>query len=182
MPTVFDKQGQPVSLGTELGKGGEGSVYEIAGRNDIVAKIYHKPLASDKAAKIAAMASLRSDRLLNIAAWPIGTIQQKPGAAVCGLLMPKVSGFQEVHTLYGPKSRLTHFPNATWPFLVHTAINAARAFAVMHELGHVVGDVNQSNLYVSDKATVKLIDCDSFQVMHNGRFYLCEVGVPTHPS
>lgn len=180
MPTVFDKHGQPVNLGTELGRGGEGSVYEIAGHTDIVAKIYHKPLALDKAAKIAAMTLLPSDRLLNIAAWPINTIHQKPGAAVCGLVMPKVSGFKEVHTLYGPKSRLTHFPNATWPFLVHAAINSARAFSVMHEMGHVVGDVNQSNLYVSDKATVKLIDCDSFQITQNGRFYLCEVGVPTH--
>lgn len=180
MPTVFDKQGQPVSLGAELGKGGEGSVYEIAGRADTVVKVYHKALAPDKAAKIAAMASLPFDRLLSIATWPIGTVHQKPGGTVCGLLMPKISGFKEVHTLYGPKSRLTHFPNATWPFLVHAAMNAARAFAVMHEQSHVIGDVNQSNLYVSDKATVKLIDCDSFQIVQNGHFYLCEVGVPTH--
>ena len=82
--------------------------------------------------------------------------------------------------LYGPKSRLTDFPNATWPFLVHTAMNAARAFAVIHEQGLVIGDVNQSNLFVSDKSTVKLIDCDSFQIVQNGHAYLCEVGVSTH--
>ena len=180
MPTVFDKQGRPVTLGTELGRGGEASVYEVTGRADTVAKIYHKPPGPEKAAKIAAMVASPSDRLLNIAAWPIGTVHQNPGTVVCGLLMPKLSGFQEVHTLYGPKSRLTHFPNATWPFLVHAALNAARAFAVIHDLGHVIGDVNQSNLHVSDKATVKLIDCDSFQISQNGHSYLCEVGVPTH--
>ena len=180
MPSVFDKQGQPIALGTELGRGGEGAVFEVANQPGLVAKVYHKALAPDKAAKIAAMASLTPDVLLKIAAWPVGTIHQKPGAAVCGLLMPRVAGFKEVHTLYGPKSRLAQFPNATWPFLLHTAMNAARAFAVMHEQGHVIGDVNQSNLYVSDKGTVKLIDCDSFQIVQSGHYFLCEVGVPTH--
>lgn len=180
MAVYFDKQGRPVDLAKELARGGEGAVYEIAGRDDTVAKIYHKPLTPDKASKLSAMSALPAERLLSIAAWPTSTVHQKPGAPVCGLLMPKVSGFKEVHTLYGPKSRLTQFPNATWPFLVHTAMNTARAFAVIHEQGLVIGDVNQSNLYVSDKSTVKLIDCDSFQIVQNGHAYLCEVGVPTH--
>lgn len=180
MPNVFDKQGKPISLGAELGRGGEGAVYEVTGRPEMVAKIYHKPLPPEKAQKITVMASLQSERLLNIAAWPMDTIHNKPGEPVCGLLMPKAGGYKEVHTLYGPKSRLMHFPNATWPFLIHAAMNIARAFAVMHEQGHVVGDVNQSNIYVSEKAVVKLIDCDSFQIVQNGRSYLCEVGVPTH--
>lgn len=180
MANVFDRQGQPVTLGAEIAKGGEGAVYEIAGRADIVAKIYHKPPTPDKAAKLSAMSMLPAERLLSIAAWPLSTVHQKLGGPVSGLLMPKVSGFKEVHTLYGPKSRMVQFPNATWPFLVHTAMNAARAFAVIHEQGLVIGDVNQSNLYVSDKSTVKLIDCDSFQIVQNGHAYLCEVGVPTH--
>ena len=180
MASYFDQQGKRVDLTKELARGGEGAVFEVAGQADIVAKIYHKPLTQDKAAKVSAMASLPADRLARIAAWPLSTVHQKPGAPVCGLLMPKVSGFKEVHTLYGPKSRLAQFPNATWPFLVHTAMNAARAFAVIHEQGHVIGDVNQSNLYVSDKSTVKLIDCDSFQIVQNGHAYLCAVGVPTH--
>ncbi len=179
MAVYFDKQGKQVDLTKELAQGGEGAVYEIANRADIVAKLYHKPLALDKAEKISVMASFASDRLSHIAAWPISTVHQKPGAPVCGFLMPKASG-HPIHELYGPKSRLTQFPDATWPFLVHTAMNAARAFAVIHEQGYVVGDVNQSSFYVSDKSTVKLIDCDSFQIVQNGHAYLCEVGVPTH--
>jgi len=55
-----------------------------------------------------------------------------------------------------------------------------RAFAVVHESGHVIGDVNHGNLVVAADATVKLIDCDSFQVNGKGRRWLCEVGVATH--
>lgn len=58
--------------------------------------------------------------------------------------------------------------------------NVARAFAVVHENGHVIGDVNHANIFVSEQATVMLIDCDSFQITTNGRRYLCEVGVSTH--
>jgi DNA-binding helix-hairpin-helix protein with protein kinase domain len=40
---TFDPSGAPVHLGKELGRGGEGAVYEINGRPDFVAKIYFKP-------------------------------------------------------------------------------------------------------------------------------------------
>ena len=114
------------------------------------------------------MAQLRSDRLTNIAAWPVNTLYQTTGGAVCGLIMPKVQG-KAVHNLYGPKSRMTHFPTADWRFLISAAANVARAFSVIHEHNHVVGDVNHGNLFVSEQATVKLIDCDSFQIMSQGQ-------------
>lgn len=180
MLKVVDKQGRPVPLGAEIGRGGEGTVYELAGRTDIVAKLYHEPLSVDKAAKLAAMAAISSERLLKVAAWPLHTLHPQIGANACGLLMPRVGGLREIHELYGPKSRLTHFPDATWAFLSHTAMNTARAFAVLHEQDLVIGDVNQSNLLASGRGTVILIDCDSFQVSHQGRIYLCDVGVPTH--
>ena len=34
------------------------------------------------------------------------------------------------------------------PFLIHTAANIARAFAVVHESGQVIGDVNHGNIVV----------------------------------
>jgi DNA-binding helix-hairpin-helix protein with protein kinase domain len=61
--------------------------------------------------------------------------------------------------------------------LVRTALNTAKAFAVLHENGFLVGDVNHGGVRVAADATVKLIDCDSFQISHRGRNYLCEVGV-----
>jgi DNA-binding helix-hairpin-helix protein with protein kinase domain len=61
--------------------------------------------------------------------------------------------------------------------VVRAALNTARAFAVLHQAGHLVGDVNHGGVRISPDATVRLIDTDSFQVSHQGRTFLCEVGV-----
>ncbi len=176
-PQLHDANG-PLSLGRILGKGGEGSVYELENKPDIVAKLYHNSISIEKATKIEAMAAMRSERLLSLAAWPLGLIRSS-GGQPCGLLMPKVSGHKDIHQLYSPRSRKIEFPNVDWRFLVRSAANTARAFAAIHEAGCVIGDVNHGGVTVSDKATIKLIDCDSFQVSARGQKFLCEVGVPT---
>jgi DNA-binding helix-hairpin-helix protein with protein kinase domain len=175
--SVRDSKG-PISLGKVLGKGGEGTVYEIAGRPDQVAKVYHHPACAEQTAKIEAMTALKNDRLLSLAAWPLDLLRSPQGHPM-GLIMPKVDGHKDIHTLYSPRSRKVEFPNADWRFLVRAAANTARAFAAIHETGCVIGDVNHGGIRVSDKATVRLIDCDSFQVSAGGRKYFCEVGVPT---
>jgi DNA-binding helix-hairpin-helix protein with protein kinase domain len=177
---VYDGNGAPVVLGSELGRGGEGAVFTVADHADLVAKIYHQRIDPMRADKLRTMVGMRTDPLLKIAAWPIQTLHPSPGGAVSGSLMPKVSGYKPIHFLYGPKSRVVEFPNATFPFLVHTATNLARAFAVIHTHNQVVGDVNESNIMISQQGMVKLIDCDSFQIISNGHQYLCEVGVQTH--
>lgn len=168
----------PVGLGKLLGRGGEGAVHEILGSPDLVAKIYHQQMPPEKADKIEAMAALKSDRLLSLAAWPLEILRTPQGAPV-GLLMPRVEGHKDIHNLYSPRSRKAEFPAADWRFLIRSAANTARAFAAIHESGCVIGDVNHGGVCVSDKATVRLIDCDSFQVAFGGRRFLCEVGVPT---
>lgn len=179
-PTLYDHEGQPICLGSELGEGGEGSVFTVAGDPKLAAKVYHQPIAPQKAEKLAAMVHQRSEGLLEVAAWPVGTLARSMGGRTVGLLMPKITGFKPVHLLYGPKSRLAEFPQATWAFLVHAACNLARALAVLHAAGNVVGDINHGNVLVSPRAVVKLIDCDSFQIQAGERRYPCEVGVPTH--
>lgn len=180
MTTLYDSQGKPVSLGPELGRGGEGSVFEVAGQAQLAAKVYHKAANADRSAKILAMVQLGNERLRQLAAWPLDSLHVKPHGPVVGLIMARLTGYKPIHQLYGPKTRLAEFPSAQWPFLVYTAANVARAFAAMHEQSHVIGDVNHNNIVVSDKATVKFIDCDSFQIADNGRVFICPVGVPTH--
>lgn len=177
---LYGGDGRPIALGAELGRGGEGSVFDVGERRDLVAKLYHQDPDAEKGAKLAAMVRLGSARLLRLATWPVETLHREPGGPVVGFLMPRIGDHQAIHTLYSPRSRLVAFPLAGWPFLIHAATNIARAFAVIHEHGHVIGDVNHGNLVVSQEAIVKLIDCDSFQITSEGHHYLCEVGVSTH--
>jgi DNA-binding helix-hairpin-helix protein with protein kinase domain len=178
MPSFADTNGQPIRVGARLGAGGEGSVHEIDGRPDTVAKIYHNPLTPERAQKIVAMASLSSPELQRATAWPSG-ILMADGHTPHGLLMPRVAGCKDIHKLYSPKSRKSEFPAADFRFLLSVAANVARAFAVVHQSHCVIGDVNHGSITVAQNATVKLIDCDSFQIAVNGHTYLCEVGVQT---
>src|SRR3954471_21769031 len=95
--------------------------------------------------------------------------------------MPKVSGCKEIHHLYSVAQRKKDYPEADWGFLAFAARNCAIAFEAIHHNGHVVGDVNQKNVLVSNKAIVQFVDCDSFQVRGpHGRIYRCGVGVPEY--
>ena len=178
-PALFNLAGRGLHLGSQLGSGGEGAVYQVNDRPDVVAKLYHQKLDSNKAAKIAAMTNLKIERLLNLTAWPLEPIRDE-SRSIVGFLMAKLIGHQVAFNLYSPKLRLQKFPNASWQFLIRSATNAALAFAAIHEHNHVIGDVNHGNLFVDDKATVRLIDCDSYQITINGSRWLCEVGTPTH--
>src|SRR5581483_11019597 len=177
---LYDRNGEAVSLLSEVGRGGEGTVYEVADRQDIVAKIYNHSVDNDKALKLSSMADLCNDRLLGLSAWPTDILRDSNDGCTVGFLMQRIHGHKGIHVLYSPKSRLNEFPNAAWPFLLHAATNLARAFAVIHEHGHVIGDVNHGNVLVSTQAMVKLIDCDSFQIEAAGRTFACGVGVSTH--
>lgn len=177
---LYDAGGQAVALGGEIARGGEGVVCEVTGREDHIAKLYHKVVDGEKAEKISSMVSLRTERLSKLTAWPLNTLHERPGGQLIGFLMPRLTGYEEIHVLYGVKSRLDKFPDATWPFLIRAAANVARAFRVIHEHGHVIGDVNHGGIFVAKDATVKLVDCDSFQIAAGGRKFLCEVGVDTH--
>jgi DNA-binding helix-hairpin-helix protein with protein kinase domain len=180
-PTLLDSAGRPLHLGPQLGSAGEGAVFELRDRSDQVVKLYHKGLEPEKALKIANMAKAANERLLKLTAWPTEPIRLSSGSrAVVGFTMPKIAGHKQAFSLYSPKLRLQEFPKASWQFLIRSAANAARAFAVVHESGHVIGDVNHGNLFVGDRATVRLIDCDSYQITINGSRWFCEVGTATH--
>jgi DNA-binding helix-hairpin-helix protein with protein kinase domain len=177
---LYNAQGQRLNISQEIGRGGEGTVHALDGDILNVVKLYHTQVDPKKAAKLISMAALVRPELLKIAAWPITTVHEKPGGPVSGLVMPRVSSYREIHELYGPAHRKRHFPNADWRFLLLAARNVAAAFDVIHNCGHVIGDVNQGNVLVSSQAVIKLIDTDSFQITDSQNTYLCEVGVPQY--
>ena len=177
---LLDMRGTAIQLGPSLARGGEGEIFPVSGQPNTVAKIYHTTISAEKTAKLQAMAQLSSEQLRAVAAWPTATLHHIPNGPIRGILMPAVIAHKEIHVLYGPKTRLREFPDATLPFLLHIAGNLARAFARIHEQGHVIGDVNHGSVLVARNGTVRLVDCDSFQIAFGGRQLLCTVGVPTH--
>ena len=166
-----------IRLGQELGRGGEGVVFAVERQKEQVAKVYSSPPGDRKAQKLVVMADAANRSLLNIAAWPVDLLIDSK-RALRGFIMPRVVARRDIHELYSPKSRSEVFPEADFRFLVHVAANVARAFAVVHEQGHILGDVNHGNLLVGTDGTVKLIDCDSFQIGNCLNVYTCDVGVP----
>jgi DNA-binding helix-hairpin-helix protein with protein kinase domain len=177
MGTLFSSKGSTVVLGKQLGRGGEGAVYEMAGSPTTVIKLYHKPPAAAKQQKLAFMASAVTPKLLEYCSWPIDTLHTAPGGTVTGIVMPRVIDKAPIHMLYSPAHRKQDYPRAGWDFLIYAARNTAAAFEALHDHGHVLGDVNQGNVMVGHDSRVILIDCDSYQVGARGVLHLCEVGV-----
>ena len=178
MRTLCDLQGHEAGLGRCLGQGGEGAVYSVPMWPRSVATIYARRPDELTGRKLGAMVELGTEELASFAAWPQGLLLDPRTRKAVGFLMPRVDGHREIHALYGPTARKTAFPDASWAFLLRAARNLAAAFDAVHRHGHVIGDVNEGNVVVSRKATVRLIDCDSFQVTHRGHTYPCRVGVP----
>ena len=170
---LTDAHGHRLSLGKKIGSGGEGDVFLVPKHPESVAKVYKSPPAAEHLRKLEAMVSIGRDHreLPSIAAWPTSLIRSERNREPIGFLMPKLLDVRDIHELYTPKDRSNHFPKADWGFLLHTAINCADAFEKIHQHGHVVGDVNQSNVVVGTDSCVRLIDCDSMGVRAATKFF-----------
>ena len=171
--------GARVVLGPEIGRGGEGTVYEVVGAPDLVAKVYTDGRADDRREKIEAMAAAGLHRQASHISFPIDVLLGGKGAFV-GFTMRRIKGALPVHQLWGSRDRQEKFPDATVAFMVRVAGNAARAVGELHQAGCVIGDINESGFLVTDQATVVLIDSDSIQVTVGNRVFPCVVGTPQY--
>jgi DNA-binding helix-hairpin-helix protein with protein kinase domain len=176
--TLRDAGGTPWHLGQQIGAGGEGTVYLVDDDPALVAKIYAEPPGAEQVAKLDAMIAAGDESVRRVAAWPSAVLYGDDGAV--GFLMPKLASQLPLHELFGPRRRQELFPDAHWTFLVHAALNVARAFEAMHDRDIVVGDVNSNNVVIHRNAKTRFIDCDSFQIRRNGQLFRCTVGVPEY--
>jgi DNA-binding helix-hairpin-helix protein with protein kinase domain len=175
--TLYTVTGGPISIGRELGKGGEAGVFELPFSQDQVAKIYHKAPDRQKQAKLRFMSSSGDTELLNYIAWPQATLHSSPNGPVVGFLMQKVANKEPIHMFYSPAHRRQAHPRAAWDFLIYVSRNVAASFDVVHSHGYAIGDVNQDSFFVGRDSRVLLIDSDSFQIQAKNDLYKCEVGV-----
>jgi len=168
-----------VTLGSRLGKGGEGEVFSLDHDDSHAVKLYTVSDLVEREQKIEAM--IRSGMALQApqVAFPLSVARDEAGR-FAGFLMRNVLEHKPLHELYSPGSRKIHFPQADYRFLIRTAQNISKAIASVHTLGCVIGDINQSSILVSKAATVALIDSDSFQVTSGSQTFFCRVGVPEY--
>jgi DNA-binding helix-hairpin-helix protein with protein kinase domain len=176
MTAVYDETDREWSLGHRIGGGGEGEVYRLQGAADYCAKIYTKrPITLVQEQKLRALQALYTS-LQSVAALPLSVLYAASGKrGAIGMVLPYVEGL-DVHDVYHPEGRSRHLPGADLRFLISVAKNIAFVFQQLHGAGIVVGDISEQNVRVLKNATVRLIDCDSFQVSSNGRRFECGVG------
>ena len=163
-------------LGGTVAEGGEGVVYRIQGRSDVVAKLY-KEWEFGRDEKLRGLIGLSTKRLRRVAAWPLSTLSDS-GDRPVGFVMESLESWQPLHAVYQIRSRVQNSPHRSWAFLVRVARNLATCVHHVHEHGLVIGDLNESNVLVGPDAMAKLIDADSFQATLNDRLYPCKVGKP----
>ncbi|MEJ7810806.1 MAG: TonB family protein [Gemmatimonadaceae bacterium] len=163
-----------------LGEGGQARVLALSA--DHAAKLYHRP-SDAHARKLLAM--LRAAPLDTASpgghasvAWPTDVLWTTESATrVAGFVMPRVRGMRPMFEFYNPRSRRRHCPLFTYEYLHRSARNVAVAVAGVHARGHVIGDLNESNVLVGDSALATLVDTDSFQVREaRGQLHRCPVG------
>jgi len=181
MNSYYSGTGKVYRLNRELGRGGEGTVWELSGEPLLVAKIYNESPDGVKAAKLRHMVAMKNVSLEAFAAWPADLLLDT-GGELCGFVMRRLNQYVPLHVLYSPMDRKKLFPDKGYNFLAHVARNLATAFHKLHEAGLVVGDVNEGNILINESGLVAFIDCDSFQIRHDHGRYYCEVGVPRYTA
>ncbi|MBV9387331.1 MAG: tetratricopeptide repeat protein [Chroococcidiopsidaceae cyanobacterium CP_BM_ER_R8_30] len=180
-----NKQIITLDLSSVVGQGGEARIYAVPNDESLVAKVYHKPQEA-YAHKLMAMVAnppdnpMASQGKVSIA-WPTDLLLTVDGnECIVGFLMPYVKGMHSVLEFYNPKTRRQKCPFFSYRYLHRTARNLAAAVGALHARGYCIGDMNESNILVSDTALVTLVDTDSFQVreLSSGEVYRCPVGKP----
>ena len=151
-----------------IGTGGQASIYALSG--ELAAKVYHRPAEWHGAKLLAMLAAPPADPTAGShvsVAWPLDMLWQHAnghGRLAAGFLMPRIAGARALFEFYNPRSRRQHCPSFHYAYLHRTARNLAAAVTAVHAQGHVVGDLNESNVLARDTALVTLVDTDSFQV------------------
>ncbi|MHB8841352.1 MAG: protein kinase domain-containing protein [Candidatus Aquicultor sp.] len=171
---VYDLMGNKIGLKSTGKSGGEGAIYEIIGNDGRCAKIYHpQKITAELHQKVLSMVNNPPDdpspntRHRSIG-WPEDVLYSDPARRLfVGYTMPLIDTkiFKETHKYFDPSDRLKAFGGSfTWQHLFTAAFNMASAVAALHEKGHRIGDLRETNILVSPSALVSIIDCDSFQV------------------
>jgi len=171
---AINQRGERFILDREVGGGGEARIWTVRNQPQLAAKMYRTPTPT-REAKLTAMLAHAPPSSAAVA-WPTDLLYQRK--QFVGFLMPRVQDSLSIFHVYHPLKRAKLQVTFHWSrFLHHTALNLATVVASIHASGHVIGDLNESNILVNPQALVTLVDTDSFQIRTgSGDTYRSPVG------
>ena len=154
--------------------GGEGEIFKLSGENGYVAKIYYPKYRTDERHNKLKAMLLTDYNKLPECAWPVSVLYDDSG--FCGFVMRSMTGYINLIDFYVYDNRSKY----TWAQYVTVAMNIAAVVSSLHELGHVVGDLNPNNILVDTKSCkVAFVDTDSYHIKSKqGTLYPCVVATP----
>ena len=165
-----ERTGKIFELREPFRSGGEGTIYKVPRYPNLAAKVYHaQKRSSERIAKLQIMVAHPPDNPtehLNhpSIAWPTDLLRDTATDQVVGFVMPRLEKMLPLSEVYNPRARRRQLPLFNYRYLVRTARNLCAAVQAVHRAGYVIGDLNESNVLVSDQALVTIVDTDSFQV------------------
>jgi len=179
--TVFDYQNQPQRLGEQFGEGGEGVIFTLAKRSEVLVKLYHEKELIKRGdtlqQKVEAMRGVTALSKQRGVSWPLISVFDQNQRWI-GYAMYKAEGrpmFLLAHAVLYNR----HFPGLDRSVIVSYLINLLHQLNTLQHNGVMVGDYNLHNILCRPGSKqVTLIDCDSYQLQINGKHFACPVGTP----
>lgn len=178
---VTDAQGIERRLGKRIERGGEGEIFALRERPNVIVKRYHPELLAQRGAelhrKVEAMRTLRDSDITRDVCWPLIRVYDQQQRWI-GFAMYRARGMKMsllAHALLYPR----YFPGLDRRRIVGYLIRFIEIVQQLHAANVCIGDYNLNNVFcVPNSEQITLIDCDSYQLRVDGTFYPCPVGSP----
>lgn len=178
---VCDPLKNKKQLGALIAQGGEGGVYPLTDREDILVKVYHdEKLAKDRHTfqqKIDLMSAHKQNLASANVCWPLMSVYNEQQQWI-GYAMKKAQGIpmsKLAHVLAYEK----HFPNLDRIAIVKYLLSFLSTVETLHQHNIFIGDYNLSNFLCDPQRNeVIMIDCDSYQVTLAGNHFPGPVAIP----
>lgn len=183
--SVADDKGRTIPLGAILASGGEGKVYRLANRADLLVKIYHPQILADLARKsrlqrkIREMTECKALKENDHVAWPLVPVTSMTSGEWCGYAMRLRTGISIREICGNPRNFGLAVPHWNRQHLIRLCVDFLDTIDSLAKSSTLPVDFNPSNILVdTDTIRLNFIDCDGYQFMGATGMHLSEAMLP----